>query len=324
MIFRSYKKGIQRKFSKKMRFIFFIFILFCAQFLKAQIVDIYPKMKKMSERKPGWHIKTENVVLFDQNTFSNWIAGGVNSIALNLKSDIELNLTKEKSIWDNRLILGYGIQKNNGQGSRKSNDRIDFTSSYGYRVKKNWYFASSTTFKSQFTEGYDYSPDPKKKLTNFLSPAYITLGTGFDYKPSDNLQANIHFLTARVTLVNDESLQKKGNFGLKEDGDVAVIAFGMYLGGKYKFKVMKNVTFDNNLGLYSDYTHKVMNLDISYKGVLDMKINKFLSTQVSLDLLYDEDQINKVQLKQTMGIGLIYKFNNKKETVKKSDSSKTV
>ena len=41
-----------------------------------------------------------------------------------------------------------------------------------------------------------------------------------------------------------------------------------------------------------------------------MKVNKFVSAQVSVNLLYDEDQIKKTQIKQTLGIGFNYKFDN--------------
>ena len=51
-------------------------------------------------------------------------------------------------------------------------------------------------------------------------------------------------------------------------------------------------------------------MDVAYQGLLDMKVNKFVSAQVSLNLLYAEDQIKKTQIKQTLGIGFNYKFDN--------------
>lgn len=45
---------------------------------------------------------------------------------------------------------------------------------------------------------------------------------------------------------------------------------------------------------------------IAYAGSLDMKINKILSVQLWLNILYDEHQIKKIQLKETLGIGLTY------------------
>jgi hypothetical protein len=59
---------------------------------------------------------------------------------------------------------------------------------------------------------------------------------------------------------------------------------------------------------------------LSYSGVLNMKINKFISTNVTLDLLYDHNQIQKTQLKQTLGVGFAYNFDNGKKRSEKKDN----
>ena len=41
-----------------------------------------------------------------------------------------------------------------------------------------------------------------------------------------------------------------------------------------------------------------------------MKINNFMSTQLTLNLIYDDDQIKQIQFKQALGVGLIYKIDN--------------
>ena len=84
----------------------------------------YLKDQKFDGRQPGWFISGNNSLLFSQSSFSNWVAGGVNSFALNGNVDYELNLTREKHIWDNRVVLGYGVQTNKGEGTRKTNDII--------------------------------------------------------------------------------------------------------------------------------------------------------------------------------------------------------
>ena len=269
------------------------------------------KDQNFTGRTEGWIISGNNSILFSQAAFSNWIAGGVNSTALNGNVDYEFNLTRNKHIWDNRIILAYGLQKNKGDESRKNNDIIDLASSYGYKIKKNWYLAGALTFKSQFTNGYDYTVDPYKKISNFMAPGYLTLGFGVDYKPSENFQVNIHPFTSRVTFVLDKDLQYKGSFGLENDGDKALYELGAYLGARYKFQIMEGITFDNRLGVFSNYLDTPFNMDLAYTGLLDFKVNRFISAQLALNLLYDEDQIKKVQVRQTLGIGFTYKFDNK-------------
>lgn len=267
------------------------------------------------ERLQGWLVKGNNSLQFNQAAFSNWMAGGVNSYALNANIDYEFNLTRGRNIWDNRVILAYGIQRNEGEDYRKSNDVIDITSSYGYEFIKHFYFAASTNFKTQFSTGYDYNvvdtiSGDYKKISDFMAPGYWAFGLGIDYKPSENLQVNFHPFTSRFTFVTDPELQFAGSYGLKEDGDSYFYEFGAYLGARYKFTIMENITYDNRLGIYANYLDKPQNMDIAYQGVLDLKVNNWISAQTTINLFYDEDQIRRTQLKETLGVGLTYKIDN--------------
>lgn len=275
----------------------------------------YIKTKSANGRLQGWYTSGKNSLQFNQAAFSNWIAGGVNSYALTAGMDYEFNMTKGRHIWDNRFVLNYGVLKNEGEEYRKSNDVIDLTSSYGYEFVRNWYFAVSMNFKTQFSEGYDYNvQDPVtnkyKKTSNFMAPGYLSFGLGVDYKPNENLQLNFHPLTSRFIFVTDKDLQYKGNFGLKEDGDSFLYELGAFIGARYKVNLMKNISYDNRLGIYTNYLKNVGNMDVAYQGILDFKVNSVISAQATINLFYDEDQIKKTQVKQTLRIGLAYNFNN--------------
>jgi len=308
-----------------MRKLILTFLLLSGTYLFSQTVDgngnlqtnshRYLKGLPQTERLQGWFISGNNSLQFNQAAFSNWIAGGVNSYSLTANVDYEFNLTRGRHIWDNRILLNYGVLRNEGEDYRKSNDVIDLTSSYGYEFMKNFYFAAALNFKTQFTEGFDYAVQDSatgnyKKISNFIAPGYLSFGLGVDYKPNENLQVNFHPFTSRFTFVTDKDLQYQGSFGLKEDGDTYLYEFGAYIGARYKFNIMENISYDNKLGIYSNYLDKPFNMDVAYQGVLDMKVNNFISAQATVNLFYDENQIKKTQLKQTLGVGLAYKFNN--------------
>lgn len=289
----------------------------------------YVKSKSAKGRLQGWYISGKNSLQFNQATFSYWISGGVNSYALTASVDYEFNLTKGHHIWDNRFILNYGVLKNQGEDYRKSNDVIDLTSSYGYELARNWYFAAAMNLKTQFSTGYDYGKkdpitDKYTKISNFMAPAYLSFGLGVDYKPTDNLQLNIHPLTSRFIFVMDKDLQYKGSFGLKEDGDAFLYQLGAFVGARYKLNLLKNVSYDNRLGAYTNYLKNIGNMDIAYQGVLDLKVNSAITAQATINLFYDEDQIKRTQLKQTLGIGLAYNFNNDEKLKSRPDNQPTV
>ncbi len=275
----------------------------------------YLKSRAGTERLQGWLVKGNNTLQFNQAAFSNWMAGGVNSYALNAHVDYELNLTRGRHIWDNRLMVHYGIQRNEGEDYRKSNDVIDLTTSYGYEFIRHFYFAASANFKTQFTAGYDYAvldsiSGDYKKISSFMAPGYLSVGVGVDYKPSEELQLNFHPFTSRFTFVTDPELQFEGSYGLTADGDAYVYEFGAFLGARYKFNLMENISYDNRLGIYANYLKNPLNMDLAYQGVLDLKVNKWISAQATINLFYDEDQIKRTQLKETLGVGLSYKFDN--------------
>lgn len=308
-----------------MKKILLFFILLGINQLNAQKVDgsgnlstnsqQYLKSKSHNGRLQGWFIQGNNSLTFNQAAFSNWMAGGVNSYALNAHVDYEFNLTKGRHIWDNRILLGYGVMRNEGEKYRKSNDVIDLNSSYGYEFAKHFYFAGSLNFKTQFTNGYDYNvvdsiSGDYKKISNFMAPGYLSFGLGVDYKPHENFQVNFHPFTSKFTFVTDPELQFAGSYGLKNDGDSFLYEFGAFLGARYKVNITDNVSYDNRLGIYSNYLDEPFNMDIAYQGVLDLKVTRFISAQATINLFYDEDQIKKTQLKETLGVGFAYKFDN--------------
>src|SRR5690606_23933332 len=139
------------------------------------------KLQQLKQRLQGWYISGNNYRQFNQAAFSNWIAGGVNSYSLTANMDYEFNLPKRRHIWDNRILLNYGVLRNEGEDYRKSNDVIDLTSSYGYEFARHFYAAASMNFKTQFSEGFDYSVQDSvtgdyKKISGFMAPAYLSFG----------------------------------------------------------------------------------------------------------------------------------------------------
>ena len=268
-----------------------------------------------AKKAEGWTVRGTNTLLLNQAAFSNWIAGGINSLALTARGDYEFNLKKGKNLWENRFLMGYGLRSEQQSQTTKVEDVIDLTSKYGYQINRsNWYAAAAVNLKTQFSKGYDYSKPTQGYLSNFLSPGYVTAGFGVDYIPNDNFQISIHPLTSRFTFVTDDAVFDPNKDGILTDaygvapGKHFVYQLGAYVGGRYKVKLMENILLDNRFGVFSNYLKDPQNLVMAYSGILDMKVNKFISTQITADLFYDNNQIGKLQLKETLGVGLTYKF----------------
>ena len=89
------------------------------------------------------HWKNTNKVrlLFTQNSFVNWSAGGNNSISGILKINLSKNYKNNHTTWFNELKTNYGLNKEENRELRKTEDLFEINSTFGYRknTKSNWY-----------------------------------------------------------------------------------------------------------------------------------------------------------------------------------------
>lgn len=258
---------------------------------------------------------------FSQVALSNWAAGGQNSIAVNGLLSVFAKYKKNKSTWDNTLDVGYGIIKQDDLDFQKSDDKIDLSSKYGQYAFKHWYYSALLGFKTQMAPGYNY-PNDSIKISDLLSPAYLQLGLGMDYKPNDDLSILVAPLTGKVTIVNDDSLNSVGAFGV-DPGKVFRYEFGASFKGTYKVTLIENVDLQTKLELFTNYLKNPQNIDVNWETLIAMKVNKFLTASITTNVIYDDDiniQIDndddgvvdqvgpRTQFKEVLAIGLSFKF----------------
>ena len=67
---------------------------------------------------------------------------------------------------------------------------------------------------------------------------------------------------------------------------------------------MKNVFIENRLAVYSDYLGKPENIDFDYTLAAEMKVNELISTQLEVQLVYDDNAVQALQAREVFGIGV--------------------
>jgi Protein of unknown function (DUF3078) len=270
--------------------------------------------EKADSLKP-WKFTGETSLSFSQVSLSNWAAGGESSMGGNSFLKLAGVYTKDRNMWENKLDLAYGLLKQGDEGMRKTDDKMFFSSSYGYKASKNWYYNAILSFKSQFTDGYKY-PNDSVEISRFLAPAYILAGIGMDYKPNDKFSMMISPIANRITIVNDDTLSAQGAYGV-DPGKKSRWEFGGSFIINIKRELVKNVSLTSKLELFTNYADNPQNVDINWEVFINMKINEFLSANISTSLIYDDDvsitdddgKIGpRTQFKEVFGIGLSYKF----------------
>lgn len=258
---------------------------------------------------------------FSQVALSNWAGGGQSSVAVNGFLNVFANYKKGIHSWENSLDLGYGIVQQGNADFRKSDDKIDFTSKYGRQASKVWYYTGLVNFKSQFAPGYNF-PNDSVKISNLLAPAYVLASIGMDYKPNEIFSAYISPVTAKFTIVNDDDLNSIGAFGV-ENNEVLRTEVGGYIRAQFKKDLIVNVNLQSRIELFSNYANNPENIDVNWETIIAMKVNKFITANISATVIYDDDidisidnnddgVIDKVgprtQFKEVLSIGLSYKF----------------
>ncbi|MEC5394096.1 DUF3078 domain-containing protein [Bergeyella sp. RCAD1439] len=275
----------------------------------------------VSDTVKHWSVKGQNTLMLNQAAFSNWVGGGANNIGWIAGSNYNITYEKGHDLLENIVILGYGQTNTKGIGTRKTQDLINLSSNYGRKISENWYLSAGASLLTQFAPGYDYATSSSiaskgtdneghKKISSFMAPGYVNLGAGFTYRPNDRFTMTLRPTNARWTFVLDKDLQYAGNYGLKNDGDSSLFQFGFLGTALYKVQLMENMSLINTASVFSNYLDHPERLVLSYGGILNMIVNKYISTVLTLDLFYDHNQVRKTQLKQTLGVGFAYNIDN--------------
>ena len=277
---------------------------------------------------------------FGQTSFTNWAAGGFNSVTLGANVDASLNYARGKASWTNRLQLDYGFLYSQDKPIiQKNKDRIYFESKYAYVVGPKFRFTTALDFLTQFDNNYSYGTpanpnggdptvqewlDARVLKSGFLSPGYLNLGVGMDWSPGPWLTVNFSPLTGGYVFVLDEQLRHTYGMKLKREfenhtGDILDHMYRPYrfeLGAKLKadlkLQINDNVRFASQLVLFSDYLDHPWPPRVNWDNDFSWQLTRFFGLSLKTWMIYDpkvmiagKDGVEKVRLqfKEFVGLG---------------------
>ncbi len=263
-----------------------------------------------------WKSKYESALGFSQTSVYNWSKGGEGSFSSNFIFNAYIDYNKENITWNNYLGTAYGISKlKSVDNLRKTDDKINFTSKAGLKASKLWDYTGLFEFKSQFAEGFKY-PNDSVHISRFLAPGYFQFSLGMNYKPVKYFSVFISPLGARLTMVRDTSLtlRKEGAYGVFND-NTTLWQVGGSVNAVFKKDILKNVNLMSKLDIFTNYRMNPQKIIVSWENNILMKVNKYISFNISTMLIYDDKSISDgneskfkdiVQFKENFGIGLAY------------------
>lgn len=281
----------------------------------------------------AWNLGAKGTVTLNQQSFTNWAAGGINSVSLSGFMGFSADYTKNRIKWENDLEMAYGFIDQKGKTFQKTDDKLRVSSSLGYKLKPDndkLFWSNRFDFLTQFADGFD--PDDETTLiSTFMAPGYMVISTGLEYKPAEFFSLNYSPVAGKITFVSDQDLANQGRYGVEaavldtagniiQEGKNVRSELGTVLSAKFKKDIAKNVNLESKLGLFTNYQESFGNIDVNWETLLLLKVNDWLSTNLILHMLYDDDvtfpvldgsgqeigRTPKVQFKQIFGIGFTY------------------
>jgi len=279
-------------------------------------VNIYSQ--EIVEKDSLWTKRGNVTVLLNQTGFSDWVGGGTNNFSATIKFDYEWEYKDKGWDWLTNVESAFGIAKyKNAPFARKIDDRILIQSIVGKEFTRNLSFSAFFNFTSQIGNRYKYKKDSdnneiRELTTRIFSPAYFQIGSGFLWKKDEKLWVNYSPIASRLILVSkkftDDLLENETYFGVSQNKS-SRYELGANLTFHSEGKLLENVNYKQDLKLFSNYIEEASNIDLDYLAQIEINVNPLLTTQLIFQLIYDDNAVSRLQVREVFGVGVQLKLN---------------
>ncbi|MEX0967961.1 MAG: DUF3078 domain-containing protein [Bacteroidia bacterium] len=299
-------------------FTFFLIVLFYFPLNSDAQITAVP------QEDTAWTLGSVFSLNFNQTGLSNWQGGGQSTMAFGSLLQADADYIKGSWSWINDLEAGYSILKQGRDGQWiKSDDRLQISSKAGRAFIKNFNVSFLLDFQTQMDVGYEFytdslGEDQRRVISRFMAPGYLLTALGAEYQPNKRFYLFLSPLTMKTTFVLDDTLAAREIYG-NENGEMIRTEFGANFSSRLKLELMKNVTLQTSLNLFSNYQTPTL-IDVDWQTMTVFKVNDFISANFSTHLIYDHDiEIETedgttgpaTQFKEVLNIGITYEIKNR-------------
>ncbi|HEX6981162.1 MAG TPA: DUF3078 domain-containing protein [Balneolaceae bacterium] len=258
----------------------------------------------VSDTLQGWQFEWYGNLNGSQAAYNNWSSGGVNTISVTAATAYNMRYRYNQFAYAFAFNVEYGKARIDGEGTRKTNDRIAINNKFSYLFpNKNWSFFGNINFSTQVDQGYDYDVpegEPPELVSNFLAPAYFTQIAGVAYSSADFYSVEAG-LALKETIVIDTTLSER--YGL-DPAEQFRFEPGYAFAVNFEKNVFSNVRLRSSIETFTNLQRPISSTDVYFNSELVGKINDFMNMSFSFVLIYDDDFSKQVQIKQVLSAGL--------------------
>jgi hypothetical protein len=246
---------------------------------------------------------------FTQTNYVDWAEGGEDALAYVLSFKGSASEERSKDKWGIDGSLGFGQTKVGGGGLRVSINEIVINGLYGYKLPDKFTAYAAAGFRSAIVTGYDYSVKPKIDKASFNDPGYYSssFGAAYDITPKP-----IYFRTRLGMGLKYTTARTHFQFGYADDPDTPGKDKSKWETGvdsvtELDAEFTEDLLYASKLELFSRFQDLDI-WDVRWKNTVTAKINKYVSAQFELELLYDKDVSGSLQRFQMLSLGVSYVF----------------
>ncbi len=276
----------------------------------------------------------------------NWAAGGDNNVTAVAAANITLLYKHNSLAWETNLDTDFGMTylDNDFEPWRKSNDKINFTTKFGWEFHKTWYLTALGSFKSQYARGYEYGADYKKPISGWLSPSYTDISVGIDWKPNEIFSVYLSPVSGRITSCTLNELTYMDGAGVEQQNSLwtsygmtdkpYIAELGLSAKAGVNYARIENLKIISTIGIFTPYkaanktidpatlrpmdnNRRFGNFDVDWDFAISYQFLKVLNVTLSTSLKYvngvliadkDGNMAERVQFKGNLGLGIGYSF----------------
>lgn len=262
----------------------------------------------ISDTLSGWDYGWMAGLNGSQAAYSNWSQGGVNSISVTGNSTLTAKFRDGQFAYGFLLATRYGKSKIEDQGTRKTDDRFSIRNRFLYDLSRgdgHYSLYGDLNFRTQFDKGFEYGAAPDGGdilISRFMAPAYFTEGAGLAYTPSDYFSFEAG-LALKQTIVTDDDLETL--YGL-DDGKTLRNEAGLTLGASYEQAIAPDFVLSSSVETFTNVNQAISSTDIYFSNQLTGKVNDLINTSLRVDLVFDDDFSEEVQVLQVLSLGVSF------------------
>lgn len=267
-----------------------------------------------------WLHKFSTQLQFSQAYVSpNWYQGGNNYLALlfNFNWNVQLNQVYHPNILFQSDLTYKLAMSSNPKGYKHrytiSEDNFQYNLNTGLKAIKNWYYSFNLQFKTQLFNNFEEDSDVR--TASFLSPGDLNMGLGMSYNHKNKVNTFQYTLTISPlsynlkTCISDKV--DHATYNIAPDKKVKN-EIGSNLEFNMDWKITANISYKTRMFMFTDYKYFLGD----WQNTLSFDINRFLSTQIYVNLRYDGSTENyknwkKFMMREILSFGLSYTFSTK-------------